>query len=167
MARPDRWVSWKFDAVRVGLRMIKSYRPDAIWSTYPIATAHLIGAELHRRTGVPWLADFRGPIARRGIRRIRPLGNALSRSRLKRCEMHASACLLPRGRRASIVSATRKPRDRIVVIENGYDEESFSAVAPADNLTAPINPGIVTLLHSGVVYPSRRPNPAYSCPAPL
>ena len=28
-----------------GLRMIRRYRPDAIWSTYPIATAHLIGAD--------------------------------------------------------------------------------------------------------------------------
>ncbi|MBC7705319.1 MAG: glycosyltransferase, partial [Rhodoferax sp.] len=63
MARPDRWVSWKFDAVRQGLRMIREFRPDVIWSTYPIATAHLIGAELHRRSGIPWVADFRDPMA--------------------------------------------------------------------------------------------------------
>jgi len=66
MARPDRWISWRFAAVRAGMRMIKKYRPDAIWSTYPIPTAHLIGAELHRRTGVPWLADFRDPMAQEG-----------------------------------------------------------------------------------------------------
>ena len=31
--------------------------------TYPIATAHLIGAELQRRSGLPWIADFRDPMA--------------------------------------------------------------------------------------------------------
>ena len=61
MARPDRWMSWRFDAVRQGLRMIDEYRPDAIWTTYPIATAHVIGAALHARTGLPWIADFRDP----------------------------------------------------------------------------------------------------------
>ncbi len=47
MARPDRWVSWKLSAVKEGMRMIREFKPQAIWSTYPIATAHLIGAELH------------------------------------------------------------------------------------------------------------------------
>jgi hypothetical protein len=43
--------------------------------------------------------------------------------------------------------------DRIVVIENGYDEESFSNL-PVDR--APLNPGRTTLLHSGIVYPEER-----------
>ena len=50
MARPGRWVSGRFDAVRVGLQMIRKPRPAAIWATYPIATAHLICAEPSRRT---------------------------------------------------------------------------------------------------------------------
>ncbi|WP_276678948.1 hypothetical protein [Nitrosomonas europaea] len=33
-----------------------------IWSTYPIATAHLIGLTLQRLTGIPWMADFRDPM---------------------------------------------------------------------------------------------------------
>ena len=65
-ARPDRWMSWQWAAVRDGMRMIEAYRPDAIWSTYPIATAHLIGAELQRRSGLPWVADFRDPMAQDG-----------------------------------------------------------------------------------------------------
>ncbi|MDR1662280.1 MAG: glycosyltransferase, partial [Azoarcus sp.] len=43
--------------------------------------------------------------------------------------------------------------ERIRIIENAYDEESFSALpAPSEAL----NPGGVTLLHSGIVYPSER-----------
>ena len=66
MARPDRWISWRFDAVRQGMRMIREFKPHAIWSTYPIATAHVIGAELHKWSGLPWLADFRDPMAQDG-----------------------------------------------------------------------------------------------------
>jgi len=35
MARPDRWVSWKLAAVKEGMRMIREFKPQAIWSTYP------------------------------------------------------------------------------------------------------------------------------------
>lgn len=66
MARPDRWVSWRFAGVREGLRMIREFQPQAIWSTYPIATAHLIGHELACRSGLPWVADFRDPMAQEG-----------------------------------------------------------------------------------------------------
>ena len=63
LARPDRWMTWQFDGARVGGRMIREFQPDALWSTYPIATAHLIADKLHRRFTVSWLADFRDPMA--------------------------------------------------------------------------------------------------------
>jgi Glycosyl transferase 4-like domain len=62
MALPDFWVSWFLWAVPLGLRLIRKYKPKVIWSTYPIATAHLIALALHRLTGIPWVADFRDPM---------------------------------------------------------------------------------------------------------
>ena len=44
------------------MAMVWRVRPDAIWSTYPIATAHLIGLTLHKLTGLPWIADQRDPM---------------------------------------------------------------------------------------------------------
>jgi len=66
LARPDRWISWRFDGVRQGMQMIRQFRPHVLWSTYPIATAHVIGSELHRRSTLPWIADFRDPMAQDG-----------------------------------------------------------------------------------------------------
>src|SRR6476469_7342643 len=63
---PDRWWTWWLGAVPAGMKMIRQFRPDAIWSTYPIPTAHLIGRALHRRSGLPWIADFRDPMAQEG-----------------------------------------------------------------------------------------------------
>ncbi|MEG1329704.1 MAG: glycosyltransferase, partial [Janthinobacterium sp.] len=62
LALPDRWSSWWLSAVPAGLRMIRQYRPDAIWSTYPIATAHLIALTLQKLSGLPWIADQRDPM---------------------------------------------------------------------------------------------------------
>src|SRR6185437_16439740 len=66
LARPDRWMTWRFAGVHAGMRLIRRLRPEAIWSTYPIATAHMIGASLARRSGLPWIADFRDPMAQEG-----------------------------------------------------------------------------------------------------
>jgi glycosyltransferase involved in cell wall biosynthesis len=156
MARPDRWVSWRYDAVRQGLAMIAALKPKAIWSTYPIATAHLIGAELHRRTGLPWIADFRDPMAQPGYP-----ADPLTWRQYDAIERHATAqaawsIFTTPG--AARVYRERYPAaaERIVVVENGYDEESFADAESREPAAAPLNPGIVTLLHSGIVYPDER-----------
>src|SRR5207248_10179053 len=62
LAVPDRWISWFPDAVMKGLRVVRQTRPDLIWSTFPIATAHLVALALHKLTRTPWIADFRDPM---------------------------------------------------------------------------------------------------------
>ncbi len=62
LALPDRWISWWFGAVPAGLGLIRRVRPKVIWSTYPIATAHVIALTLHRLTGIAWVADMRDPM---------------------------------------------------------------------------------------------------------
>src|SRR4249920_3622507 len=54
LARPDRWISWRFAGIATGMRIVRDWRPQAIWSTFPIATAHVIGDALQRRSGLPW-----------------------------------------------------------------------------------------------------------------
>ncbi len=161
MARPDRWVSWRFAAVREGLRMVREFKPEAIWSTYPIATAHLIGAELARLSGLPWIADFRDPMAQEGY----PSDPLTHRSFVDiecRAMAHARVCTFTTSGAARLYrDRYRDAVARIEVLENGYDEESFVAAEQALGAKEALNPGTVTLLHSGIVYPSERD------PAPL
>lgn len=155
-ARPDRWVSWKFDAVRHGMQMLQKHRPEIIWSTYPIATAHLIGAKLHRQSGIPWVADFRDPMAQDGY----PADPVTWKQfeAIERHAVHTAAFSIFTTPGAAQVYRTRYPQaaDRIVVLENGYDEESFVAAEREEQHRQPLNPGAITLLHSGIVYPSER-----------
>jgi glycosyltransferase involved in cell wall biosynthesis len=153
LARPDRWVSWWLSAVPLGLALIRRLRPAALWSTYPIATAHMIGHTLARLSGVPWVADFRDPMAQVGY----PADAATWRT-FKRIEsravQRAAACTFT-SPSAAREYRSRYPRsaDRTCVIENGYDEETFQQL-PARVAAQPRQTPL--LLHSGIVYPSER-----------
>ena len=162
MARPDRWVSWKFAAIREGLKLIDEFKPDVIWSTYPIATAHLIASALHKKSGIPWIADFRDPMAQEGY----PADPLVRQSYLDieaDAAAHAKYCVFTTpGAARTYQERYPSAANRMKVLENGYDEESFAsaamapqpAVGNAGALAAGLRP--LLMLHSGIVYPSER-----------
>jgi hypothetical protein len=156
-ARPDRWIAWWLGAVPKGLAMIRKYRPDALWSTYPIATAHKIGHTLHRLSGLPWIADFRDPMAQDGYpadpktwQSFKEIEEAAVRSASFGVFVTPGSARLYRERYPDI------PNARLAVIENGYDEENFASLDGSACREGPLLPGTFTLLHSGIVYPSER-----------
>jgi hypothetical protein len=152
MARPDRWRWWSLGAVPYGLWAIARYRPAAIWSTYPIPTAHAIGASLARLSGLPLIADFRDPMAQEGY----PADPATWRSFAKierRAIAAARFCTFTTPGSVELYRA-RYPAmtERLKLLENGYDEATFVDASASVSLV----PNRLTLLHSGVVYPSER-----------
>jgi hypothetical protein len=156
-ARPDRWISWWLGAVPLGLKMIRRHRPHALWSTYPLATAHKIGHTLQRLSGLPWIADFRDPMAQDGY----PVDPATWRSFKaieERALRRASCCVFvaPGAARTYAERYPDVPQTRLAVIQNGYDDESFTRLAGSAQDRGPLLPGKFTLLHSGIVYPSER-----------
>jgi len=157
-ARPDRWASWRAFAVRDGLRLIDRWKPDVLWSTYPIATAHAIGAELQRRSGLPWVADFRDPMAQDGYPADPATWRSFRRIEERALRQAAAAVFTTPGAAQAYRARYPDAAARIEVIENGYDEGSFAAAVAlaARDGGGPLVPGRATLLHSGIVYPSER-----------
>lgn len=165
LARPDRWHTWLLGAVPAGLRLIRQTRPDAIWSTYPIPTAHLVGYWLSRLSGLPWVADFRDPMAHDGYPADPVLWRSFAAVERKVFARAARCTFTTPG--AARLYAQRFPAaaDRLRVIENGYSEAAFqqaelavrmeSANASPSTAAAPAA-GPRVLLHSGVVYPDWR-----------
>ena len=158
MARPDRWISWRFSAIREGRKLIAEFKPDVIWSTYPIATAHVIASILHRQTGIPWIADFRDPMAQEDY----PVD---LRTKESYVAIEADAAANARYCVFTTPGAARMYQQRypaaarrMVVLENGYDEESFSSAALQPTGARELRPGPrpLLMLHSGIVYPSER-----------
>lgn len=159
MALPDRWVSWCFGGVYSGLALIKQYRPKVLWSTYPIATAHVLGLILQRISGIPWIADFRDSMTEDGYP-TNPLQRKfylwIERQTVKHCSR--AVFTTPGAIRMYAERYPEIPLSRWALIPNGYDEENF---ARAERSEAYLNAlahktGQKVLLHSGILYPSER-----------
>lgn len=152
LAVPDRWITWLAGAVPAGLSLLRRHRPQVIWSTYPIATAHLAALLLQRLSGLPWVADLRDPMIDAshpsGLLRRAVVGWIEART-VRHCAR--AVCTTPGAVRSYRARYPDVSSERFQLIENGYDEQSFAGAVPA----APA-PGLFTLLHSGIVYPSER-----------
>lgn len=159
LAIPDRWSTWIPFAVRDACRLIDRHAIDAVWTTYPIASAHRIGDWVHRLRRRPWVADFRDPMAQDDY----PSDPLLWRSfdRIERQAARRAAFLTFTSPGARDLYAQRygaAPDDaRFVLLMNGYDEGSFAEIdASGAEPVRSSRDGPFVLLHSGVVYPSER-----------
>lgn len=132
LAQPDRWLSWWLSAVPAGLALIRRHRPQLIWSSYPIATAHLVALALHRISGLPWVADQRDPLTD-GAYPPDPLRHRIHRWIERQVVRRAAAvvCTAPGALARWREDYPELPPDRLHLIENGYDgaafHEAFSA----------------------------------------
>ncbi|MBS0354282.1 MAG: glycosyltransferase [Proteobacteria bacterium] len=164
MAQPDRWVSWWPAGVIKGLKLIRKHRPKAIFSTFPIATAHLIALTLHRLSGLPLIVDFRDAMTEPGYptnpvtwRTHRRLEQAL----IKHCT-HA-IFTTPGTRDMYAERYPDKPASCWAVIENGFDEDNFRDAETGLDASRIGLPGQMVLIHSGILYPEERdPRPFFA-----
>lgn len=58
---PDGRVGWIPFAVKKGLEVIQTEKPDLIFSSSPPSSVHLTAKRLANASGLPWVADFRDP----------------------------------------------------------------------------------------------------------
>ena len=161
-ALPDRWISWYFFAVPLGLKLIRKHKPDLIWTTYPLPTALLIGLTLHYLSGLPLVADFRDPMVQTNYpaglttwRIFKWIENKIFTRSSKLIFTAPSTMEMYRKRYPSLKD------DQLVMISNGYDEEDFIsldyAVARSSSQT-----GLIRLHHSGGIHLTERdPRPLF------
>ncbi len=156
-ALPDPWASWWLGAVVSGRRLLKKFRPRLIWSTYPIATAHLIADSLRRSSGLPWVADFRDPMVEGDYPPDERQRRAYESIERRAMDRSCSAVFTTEGARR--LYASRYPGvsgRRLAVIPNGFDEESFADAEGLESSREQGGGGPLVLLHSGALYPSER-----------
>jgi len=62
LSLPDKFSSWIPYAYILGKKLIAEHQPDIIWSTSPGPSANLIAHLLKKKSGIPWVADYRDPL---------------------------------------------------------------------------------------------------------
>ena len=154
MALPDNYISWLPGALWVGSQIIRREQPEFIWSTYPTASAMLVGLGLKKISGLPWVADFRDSMSEPGYPSdpwTYRVVTWIERKTIRHCDR---AVFTAPG--AVRMYAERYPHaaDKLTIIENGYDEEAFTQDSAAPTPKVGTEP--FTFLHSGLMYPKER-----------
>lgn len=151
---PDARIGWYPGAVRLGHKAVAEFQPDAIFSTAPPFTVHLVARALHRKSGLPWIADYRDPWAENcaynTLPRLRPV--KWINHRMEVSTYHeASRVICAAQRQMEIQSAKVSEEDqaKFRLIRNGYDLVTApDQVAASDRFM---------LSYFGSIYPQRFP----------
>ncbi|WP_019028735.1 glycosyltransferase [Colwellia piezophila] len=151
MTLPDRYWPWYFDAVKQASKVIDKEKPDVLWSTYPVLTAHWIARKLQKKYNIPWVADFRDPLQCRydqSAQRYAWLKKWMERSIIK----HADKVVFTSNRAAALYRELYPNQDpnKFITIENGYYlSEELSQ-------STPLKREKFQLLYSGSLYANGR-----------
>lgn len=152
---PDARCLWVRPSVRFLRDYLQQHPVDALISTGPPHSMHRIAQRLARKTGLPWLADFRDPWTGidfyADLLLTRPadwLHRRMERSVLSQADLVTT---VSNSIRAELRS---KGARRVEVIPNGYDPADFEAFS-GDRSQRNDH---FTLTHSGSLVPSRNPH---------
>jgi len=141
---------WIPHGYREGVRLMEEESFDLIYSSaYPISS-HVVAYRLSRRSGLPWVADYRDEWS---IRSVLSWPTALHRRLARRIDekltgaADAVITTSPVHTRTFGRAFPPKGKQRYVTITNGFDDDDFSVDIPP--LSAPPREDRFTLAHVG------------------
>ena len=152
---PDASVTWNLTAIPAAIRIAKREGIDAVITTSPPGSVHLVGAAVRRATGIRWIADLRDPLVANQHRRD---DTAAARARQAANEQVARLV----ARRADAVTCVSEAIAEEVrgldavgsvrVIANGCDFDDFAGLeyTPAARFR---------ITHTGSFFGKRDPRP--------
>ncbi len=149
---PDARRFWIRPSVKFLEEYLKTITVDAIVSTGPPHSMHLIAMQLHEKTGIPWLADFRDPWT--GIDfyhqlKLTRLADKHHHTLEKKVLESASAITVVSKQMLNEFNGIVKRSYTLVT--NGFDESDFSL------LSAGLLDKKFTIAHIGSINASRNP----------
>ncbi len=124
---PDARKFWIRPSIKFLNEYLKENPVDAIVSTGPPHSAHLIALGLKRKNNLPWLADFRDPWTTMDYYQELSLTPWADRKhhRLEKEVLTSADAITVVGRGMQEEFESKRGR-RVVVVTNGFDEDDFS-----------------------------------------
>lgn len=150
---PDSYIGWYPFAIRAAQRLLRVEKFDAIYSTSPPDSSHLIARKLSLRFGIPWVADFRDPWINLYLKKPPTPFHRVIHEQLQRRIFDADRLLVTTDWHMRVLEEEFGLKN-VVKIPNGYDEEDFSgteSIMPT--------PGRFEILHCGMLTLGRTSKP--------
>lgn len=130
---PDEKIGWSPWAVGAAVRLHRELRFDAVISTGPPYSDHVIGRRIARRTGVPWLAVLMDPVV--GCYAFPPVTRLHGRlfRRLERAIAREASAIAIATRPWAQELVERNPgcRERVFLFPNSFEPGAFEGPPPA------------------------------------
>ncbi len=148
---PDARRFWIAPSVKFLLRYLETHPVDAIASTGPPHSTHLIAAGVAQKSGIPWLADFRDPWTNIDFYRDLRLT-----ARADRRHRELEERVLRQADAVTVISRSMAEDFRRIVardytvITNGYDEADLSGPEPERDTK-------FSIAHIGTMVSTRNP----------
>lgn len=161
---PDKDKNWVKPATKAGIELIKRQQPQVIYTSGPPHSIHLVGRNLKQKTGLPWIADFRDPWARRpwGAKPSNPWGERFLQGYEGVCIRLADRVVLNTDHMAHEFRRfyTDQPVEKFVTIPNGWDPDLQTLIERENWLANRSQPrNSLKLCHAGSLYRMRDPRP--------
>ena len=155
---PDNVSGWIVPAIYAGWRACATDRPDAIFSTAPSWSSHVVAMVLARVLRIPWVADFRDPWCGSAWRSLPFRAHRAIDGWLEWKVIHSatSICCAWDGITKHLQARYPDRKDDITTILNGFDPSQFEGIDPE-----PIDSSKIVLLHAGTLYGPRSPIPVF------
>lgn len=159
---PCRFREWAELAIAEAARLIEKLRPDVIWTSSPVLSAHFVGLAIKQRFGIPWVADFRDPWVGNPILMSEEHFPQWQLGRQARAEAKVArvsdCCTFAHPLVAQeFVQRHCLPQGKAVPITCGYDPEDFS-----EKTTQNPPEGRLLVVHTGSFYGEYSPKPLYN-----
>jgi len=123
---PDNKLGWTPFALREGMKLLRRGGFEAIYATGPPFTAHLIGALLKWRTGLPLMLDFRDPWSRSPFLSPPSPFHTAAHSFLERIALKtADICTVTHEGIKRALNLPHRDPPEVVVLPHGFDPEDF------------------------------------------
>ncbi len=152
---PDASVTWLPTAVPTAVRIVKSEGIDAVITTSPPNSMHLLGASIKRLTGIPWVADFRDAVLGNADRRfdkasVRAKEKALEQ--VVRLAARSADGIVAVSEPIADEVRSFEPVGQVRVIPNGCDFDDFTGLEYHEGKRFRIT-------HTGSFFGQRNPRP--------
>lgn len=151
---PDARVGWVPFAVYKGLQAVRHHQVQAIYSSAPPYSCHLIGLCLSLLTRLPWIADFRDSwVGWLSAAQRPPLPRKVDLYLEERVLARADVVLtVSRGVAEDLASRHPELHDsRWHLLPNGYDGADYEGLAPL------LRSGRLVITYTGSLYGPRNP----------
>lgn len=139
-------IGWYPHAIKKGLEITAERNIDILFSTYGPSTPHLVASHLHKKTGIPWVAEFRDLWSAHPYSvKCQPFlffEQQLEKKVMKACDLLISVSE-PWAQQLGTLHCKRA-----ITIPNGFDEDDYVEVVP-------LTPNF-TITYTGRIYPGKR-----------